>query len=647
MKNLKFLVMTEEISTDYSKIIIKGINKFCNENDIDCVICNIRHPKYSLGVFEYQFWAASELINTQCIDVVIVLSGIYCSSYTPEELAKILSAFKGKTIVSISQELPIENSYSILTDNENIYTEIFDFLVNKCGSKRIAFMSANKTNSAESMARFNAYKKQLARFNMEYDDSIAFHACFTMSSAIDELKERNLKKPDFDTFIAANDQMALGAMQYFKEHDIKVPEDVKVFGFDDIEQASTLKPSLSTVNPGTINLGYYAAKVAFSHINGQNPDKNTIVPAGIVIRESTGYENCEKMERKIKKEESLDNLVTNTFDNMNLYYLLDSIQTNDTLDSLFKRLPYIFKIVNIKKFALCLFESPVTYKKGTVFDLPKKVQLAFTLENDESKIHKDYYFRPMDNLLPEEVFEKSSDLYIMQSLFYGEKHYGYFLYSPGDRELPFYNLYTKIVSNTLVNSYEYTKQYENNIDLKMQNLQLENTARTDEMTGVLNRRGFIMQAQHQIDYAIETGSTGVVIYGDMNHLKYINDKFGHEAGDNAIKTEAAILKKTFRSTDSIGRMGGDEFAIVATGLTLEKMDIIREKLKKNCDEANQKNTFPFEISISLGAVPFNSEKHNLEELLPLADENQYTEKRRFHEAEKAAGKIIIDSRMTL
>ena len=173
-------------------------------------------------------------------------------------------------------------------------------------------------------------------------------------------------------------------------------------------------------------------------------------------------------------------------------------------------------------------------------------------------------------------------------------------------------------------------QYMKNIELEMEKYELEQTSRTDELTGVLNRRGFVIQGQKQINNALSTGQGGLVIYGDMNNLKMINDRYGHEYGDKAIKAEAEILKKSFRSTDTVGRMGGDEFAIVACGLKIRKLPELKEKVGLRCVEAKEKYGFPFDITISLGAIEFDNDVSDLNELLKLADEQQYIAKRQFH-----------------
>ena len=436
------------------------------------------------------------------------------------------------------------------------------------------------------------------------------------------------KDVDFDTFIAANDSMALGAMDFFKEHGIKVPEQVKVLGFDNIEEGSAVEPTLSSINPSNEDLGYFAAKTAHEISQGKDVDDVVAIPSKIEIRESTGYEFC-KVNDSIRKEKS-SVLVRKIYDDRNIYYMLDSIQCNDTLEVFLKKMQKPISEVDINRFAVVMFEKPIFYKKWTKFSMPEKVKLEYVYDNGTGTLYSNHYFNPMDNIVPPEIFSSESDRYVVQSIYYGEKQYGYLLYSIGKRGLVFYNLYAKALSNALSNSYEYTLQYMKNIELEMEKYELEQTSRTDELTGVLNRRGFVIQGQKQINNALSTGQGGLVIYGDMNNLKMINDRYGHEYGDKAIKAEAEILKKSFRSTDTVGRMGGDEFAIVACGLKIRKLPELKEKVGLRCVEAKEKYGFPFDITISLGAIEFDNDVSDLNELLKLADEQQYIAKRQFH-----------------
>lgn len=112
----------------------------------------------------------------------------------------------------------------------------------------------------------------------------------------------------------------------------------------------------------------------------------------------------------------------------------------------------------------------------------------------------------------------------------------------------------------------------------------------------------------------------------------INDTYGHEYGDVAIKTQSEILKRTFRTNDLICRLGGDEFVIVAPGLTIGKLDQVRIRMESISEEICARKELPFKVNISIGGVAYDKDNCDLESLIMDADKEQYKEKKRHHAA---------------
>ena len=113
-----------------------------------------------------------------------------------------------------------------------------------------------------------------------------------------------------------------------------------------------------------------------------------------------------------------------------------------------------------------------------------------------------------------------------------------------------------------------------------------------------------------------------MFFADLDGLKTINDQYGHDFGDKAIQAEAEVLRTTFRKMDVIGRLSGDEFGIIASGMDFGFVNRLREKIDAMNREITEKNNFPFQLSISLGAVQFSPKNKNLTELLMMADQVQ-------------------------
>jgi len=151
----------------------------------------------------------------------------------------------------------------------------------------------------------------------------------------------------------------------------------------------------------------------------------------------------------------------------------------------------------------------------------------------------------------------------------------------------------------------------------------------DELTGMLNRRGFFMTAESVARGAERGGKTFVVFFADLDGLKAINDAHGHQAGDEAIRDAAWILAHAFRSADILARIGGDEFAIFAPDAPPETIEIMLRRVAKWQDERNREPGREFSVSLSLGGVAWTpSEPRTLEMMLSEADMAAYTAKRR-------------------
>jgi len=151
---------------------------------------------------------------------------------------------------------------------------------------------------------------------------------------------------------------------------------------------------------------------------------------------------------------------------------------------------------------------------------------------------------------------------------------------------------------------------------------------TDELTGLLNRRGFYQFAMSRLHLLSRNPDmVTVVLILDMDGLKNINDFYGHSEGDVAISAFAGVLKKTLREVDIIGRLGGDEFVIFSTVRYATDDQIIIRRIRENIDEYNNRNSHPFKLSASIGSVVLvEPTKECLESAIQNADSILYKEK---------------------
>ena len=157
---------------------------------------------------------------------------------------------------------------------------------------------------------------------------------------------------------------------------------------------------------------------------------------------------------------------------------------------------------------------------------------------------------------------------------------------------------------------------------------LQQLSFNDELTGLLNRRGFLSMAQQQLKIAQREDWELVLLFADLDSLKNINDNFGHTEGDRALKSIAAVLNKTFRTSDLIARLGGDEFIVLALNAPAAGVQKMKTRLKSNLDRHNSQNRY-YQLSLSIGIAQFDpSHETSLESMIVEADKALYENKRK-------------------
>lgn len=157
---------------------------------------------------------------------------------------------------------------------------------------------------------------------------------------------------------------------------------------------------------------------------------------------------------------------------------------------------------------------------------------------------------------------------------------------------------------------------------------LQQLSFNDELTGLLNRRGFLSMAQQQLKIAQREDWQLVLLFADLDSLKNINDNFGHTEGDRALKSIAAVLKKTFRTSDILARLGGDEFIVLALNAPAAGVQTMTSRLQKNLDLHNSQNRY-YQLSLSIGIAQFDPKRvSSLDSMIMEADKALYENKRK-------------------
>jgi diguanylate cyclase (GGDEF)-like protein len=151
-------------------------------------------------------------------------------------------------------------------------------------------------------------------------------------------------------------------------------------------------------------------------------------------------------------------------------------------------------------------------------------------------------------------------------------------------------------------------------------------ALTDALTGILNRRGFTEAAERELARASRYERPFVLAYVDVRGLKAVNDTEGHLMGDELIKAVAGLMKESARADDVVGRIGGDEFALLLGEQTAESAEPVIRRIRARVAEARAEMEISVPWELTIGVASFPGDGATLDELLDLADRRLYEQR---------------------
>lgn len=157
---------------------------------------------------------------------------------------------------------------------------------------------------------------------------------------------------------------------------------------------------------------------------------------------------------------------------------------------------------------------------------------------------------------------------------------------------------------------------------------LESLSRTDELTGLMNRRGFVEELRKALARARRSGESGVLIFCDIDSFKSVNDRYGHAAGDQVLCVIGQTITASVREVDTVARLGGDEFVILLSEVSRRDAQKRARMLQHQLDRCEYRfGANRIHIGVSLGIEPYGS-NDEVNDLLSRADMDMYCNKRR-------------------
>jgi DNA-binding LacI/PurR family transcriptional regulator/signal transduction histidine kinase len=278
-------VLVDWLEDVYQNAVLSGILAAARESDVN-VICFAGGVLGSPDTFGARRNGVYDLASPQTVDGLVVLSGTMGNHVGPEALARFCARYRGLPLSSIG--VPLPDIASFLVDNGGGMEAAMRHLIGVHGYRRIAFVRGPEVNE-EAERRFGVYREMLAAHGLPFDPDLIAPGNFQAQAGADAVRllidERGR---GFDALVAANDHMALGAIEVLRARGRRIPADVAVVGFDDVEDARFAPVPLATVRQPLRAQGRLAAESVIRRVRGGGTDFGAVLSAEFVPRLSCG-----------------------------------------------------------------------------------------------------------------------------------------------------------------------------------------------------------------------------------------------------------------------------------------------------------------------------------------------------------------------
>ena len=277
---------TLEMEEGYHSAILAGVITMARKRDVNllCFTGGALHGSPFVR-FDSQRNLLYEMINDESVDGLVIIGTV--GNYAPlEELRRLHVRYHPLPTVSIGT--PLEGIPSLIVDNDNGLRHALCHLIERHDRRHIAFIRGPEDNRAAQL-RYSVFTEVLAQYDIPLNRDLVAPGNFSSLAGAEAMQllldQRQVR---FEAVVAANDDMALGALEELQARGIDVPYDVAVIGFDDIQQAATAIPSLTTVRQPLPTLGRQAVEILLAQIDNKTVSDNIMFPTELVVRRSCG-----------------------------------------------------------------------------------------------------------------------------------------------------------------------------------------------------------------------------------------------------------------------------------------------------------------------------------------------------------------------
>lgn len=609
---------------EYESRVVYGIYKRCQELDINLLVFAtlLTRPPLNMNRVLPPDIVSGELelfnlINYDILDGIAILGD---SMIQEDIIYKINKNAEEHDIPVVNINDPAHKlKYNIILSDKTAMESVVTHLIEEHNVTKINFIGGFSGN-LQTEERLAAYKKVLKAHNIPIEESrIAYGEFWTKSAECTEEFMKSQDKPQ--AIVCASDTMAIFSMERLKKLGYSIPEDIIVTGFDGIKDCERYTPLMTTVRRAFAPAGAKAVDMLCDILDGKAVSETEYVECELLKRQSCG---CEKKSNEI----DFYTLMHSTSDsykafNAHLQDLNTKFASAENSIELYSETTKGAAFFGLRKMYICI-NSNIRERFSTIED---KLDTSFKglSENVVSMIQYGHgvpigYEFPVKQLVPESFLDgEKPALMAFSPIYFKNCFLGYIAYEPSKFEGcgDLFGTWTASIAN-------HAGCFYMNNELEYLVAKLDSLNVRDPLTSLYNRRGMVRYGEAMIKQAKESSGRITVICADIDNLKPINDKYGHEAGDVAITKTAEAILTSMPSGSVCTRTGGDEFCVILSGAEENEIRSAIEMVDKTLEEYNDVSGLPFKVACSCGYHIVSGKNIGyMDEMVKLADKAMY------------------------
>jgi DNA-binding LacI/PurR family transcriptional regulator/signal transduction histidine kinase len=421
-----------EIDGDFQTLFWTSIIKAAQKLDVNLITYEGR-ILFNTDNISVEHNMVYRLADASRLDGLIIATGTLINKVSQDFFIDFIKEFQDIPKVSIYENIP--GIPSILVDNKKGMKSLVDHLVNHHKFRKVGFLKGPLSND-ESNERFNAYLSVLEENNIEIDEKIIFNGNFQSETGWETAKYITKNNIKIDALVCANDEMAIGAIKYFRKMNLHYKDNFVVCGFDNAHNSAIITPSLTTVNQPMNLISEKAIELLIEKINGNEVSDVIKLPTSMVVRESCG---CNA---NTNRSSTFSDFYIRAISNFKVH---ENLQTY-SLETLYNLLTTALKKLNIKScFIIRYQEGPINLQSK----IPDFSELMYAYYNNEKDDCQDSLFKTK-MLVPDEYIPHDRQFaYLVKPLFFNNEQYGFVCFEVDSDDVINFELLRGQISNTL------------------------------------------------------------------------------------------------------------------------------------------------------------------------------------------------------